>query len=103
MYAIVEIAGKQFLVEKDAMIKVPLLHKEVGESVEFDKVLFLQDGEKVTVGKPIVEGAKVVGQVVENGREKKVLVFKKKRRKGYKVKHGHRQHYTKIKIENISV
>ncbi len=102
MYAIVEIAGKQFRVEKDAVVKVPLLHQEVGQSVEFDRVLLLDDGKEVKVGRPVVEGAKVTAKVVEHGRDKKVIVFKKKRRKGYKVKKGHRQHYTKIQIENIA-
>ncbi len=103
MYAIVEIAGKQFRVEKDAQIKVPLLHHEVGEKVEFDKVLFVNDDSGVKVGAPVVEGAKVSAEVLEHGREKKIIVFKKKRRKGYRKKQGHRQHFTRIKIENISV
>ena len=103
MYAIVEIAGKQFRVEKDAQIKVPLLHHEVGEKVEFDKVLFVNDDSGVKVGAPVVEGAKVSAEVLEHGREKKIIVFKKKRRKGYRKKQGHRQQFTRIKIENISV
>ncbi|HFB67827.1 MAG TPA: 50S ribosomal protein L21 [Calditrichae bacterium] len=103
MYAIVEIAGKQFRVEKDAQIKVPLLHHEVGEKVEFDKVLFVNDDSGVKVGAPVVEGAKVSAEVLEHGREKKIIVFKKKRRKGYRKKRGHRQQFTRIKIENISV
>ncbi len=102
MYAIVEIAGKQFRVEKDAVVKVPLLHEEVGKTVEFDRVFLLDDGKEVKVGRPVVEGAKVKAKVVEHGRDKKIIVFKKKRRKGYKVKKGHRQHFTKIQIENIA-
>ncbi len=103
MYAIVEIAGKQYRVEKDARLKVPLLHHEVGEKVEFDRVLLISDDGGVKIGAPVVEGAKVSAEVLEHGREKKIIVFKKKRRKGYRRKKGHRQHFTRIKIENISV
>ena len=98
MYAIVEIAGKQFRLE----MKVPYLHQPVGEAVEFDRVLLLDTGEEVKIGHPMVEGAKVSAKVLEHGREKKVVVFKKKRRKGYKVKRGHRQNFTKIQIEDIA-
>lgn len=102
MFAIVEIAGKQFRVEKDSIIKVPYLRNEEGATVEFDRVLLLDDGKAVKVGKPVVEGVKVTGRVVTNGRDKKVIVFKKKRRKGYKKKQGHRQQFTKVQIENIA-
>ncbi|GAB4339829.1 MAG: 50S ribosomal protein L21 [Calditrichia bacterium] len=102
MYAIVEIAGKQFRVEKDKVIKVPYLRSEVGETVEFDRVLLLADEKGVKIGRPVVEKAKVSAKVVENGREKTVIVFKKKRRKGYRVRKGHRQHFTKVQIENIA-
>ncbi len=102
MYAIVEIAGKQFRVEKDKVVKVPYLHQPVGEAVEFDRVLLLDNGEEVKIGRPMVEGVKVSAKVLEHGREKKVVVFKKKRRKGYRVKRGHRQNFTKIQIENIA-
>lgn len=101
MYAIVDIAGKQFRVEKDQRLKVPHINKEVGDKVEFDRVLLLSDGTKVKIGKPLVKGAKVSAEVLEHGRDKKVIVFKKKRRKGYKVKRGHRQGFTKVKIENF--
>ncbi|RMI03402.1 MAG: 50S ribosomal protein L21 [Calditrichaeota bacterium] len=103
MYAIVEIAGKQFRVEKEMTVKVPLLHKEVGETVEFDRVLLVNDGEAVQIGRPVVEGARVAATVVEHGRDKKIIVFKKKRRKGYRVKKGHRQHFTRIQVNDISV
>ena len=102
MYAIVKIAGKQFRVEKDMKVKVPLLHSEVGENVSFDQVLLLGTDGEVKVGQPLVKGAKVDAKVVEHGRDKKVIVFKKKRRKGYQVKNGHRQQFTKIHIEKIS-
>ena len=101
MYAIVEIAGKQFRVEKDKVVKVPFLSSEVGESVSFYKVLFVNQSNDVKVGRPLIDGAKVDAKVLEHGRDKKVVVFKKKRRKGYQKKNGHRQHFTKIKIEAI--
>lgn len=102
MYAIVEIADKQFQVEKDNIVKVPLLENKVGDKVEFGRVLLYSDGSKVKVGKPVVKGATVSAEVVEHDRDKKVIVFKKKRRKGFKVKGGHRQHFTKVKVTKIS-
>ncbi len=102
MYAIVEIAGKQFRVEKDKVLKVPYLHAEIGEVIEFDRVLLLDDGKEVKIGRPVIEDVKVAAKVVEHGRDKKIIVFKKKRRKGYRVKKGHRQHFSKIQIENIA-
>lgn len=102
MYAIVEIADKQFQVKKDELIKVPLLQKKVGDKLELDRVLLLSDGSKIKVGKPLLKGAKISAEVIEHGRDKKVIVFRKKRRKGFKVKNGHRQHFTKIKINNLS-
>ncbi len=102
MYAIVEIAGKQFRVEKDKIIKVPYLQGEVGDTVEFDHVLILDDGKDVKIGRPVLDDAKISAKVVEHGRDKKVLVFKKKRRKGFKKMHGHRQFFTKVQIENIA-
>ena len=102
MYAIVEIAGKQFRVEKDKIIKIPLLREEVGAAVEFDRVLLLDNDKEVKVGKPLVEDIKITAKVVEHGRDRKVIVFKKKRRKGYQKKNGHRQPFTKIQIENIA-
>lgn len=102
MYAIVEIADKQFQVEKDSVVKVPLLNGKVGDKIEFDRVLLYSDGSKVKVGKPLVKDAKVSAEVVEHDREKKVIVFRKKRRKGFKVKRGHRQHFTKVKITKLT-
>ena len=103
MYAIVEIAGKQFRVEQDKLVKVPLLKVSPGDSVEFDRVLIVGDGDNVKVGKPLVKGAKVVAKVVEDGRDKRIIVFKKKRRKGYRLTRGHRQHFSRVQIENIAV
>lgn len=102
MYAIVDIAGKQFKVSKHDTIMAPRIEGKIGNKVQFDKVLLLSDKGKITVGQPIVQGAKVNAKIVSPERGKKVLVFKKKRRKGYKVKRGHRQDYTKLVIESIS-
>lgn len=103
MYAIVEICGKQFRAEKDKVLKVPTLHQKVGEKVEFGNVLLTYDGSKTKIGSPIVKGAKIAAEVVEHGRDKKIIVFKKKRRKGYKIKKGHRQAFTKIKIRDVTI
>lgn len=103
MYAVVEIAGKQFRVEPDKNIKVPFLHAEPGQKVKFEKVLFFADDKgKHHIGAPLVEKMNVEATVVEHGREKKVIVFKKKRRKGYRLKKGHRQNYTLLHIEKIA-
>ena len=102
MYAIVDIYGKQFRVEKNLILKVPFISEEVGKSVNFEKIILVMDDKKIKVGQPLVKGAKVSAKILEHGREKKVTVFKKKRRKGYQVKNGHRQNFTKIQIENIA-
>jgi large subunit ribosomal protein L21 len=102
MYAIVEIAGQQFKVEKDQQIFVHRLEGEEGANLEFDKVLLIEDGKNVKVGTPVVEGAKVSAKILSHLKGDKVIVFKKKRRKGYKKKNGHRQYLTKISIENIT-
>ncbi|RUA29784.1 MAG: 50S ribosomal protein L21 [Bacteroidetes bacterium] len=102
MYAIVEIAGQQFKVEKDQQIFVHRLEGEEGASLDFDKVLLIEDGKKIKVGTPLVEGAKVSAKILSHLKGDKVIVFKKKRRKGYKVKNGHRQYLTKISIESIT-
>lgn len=102
MYAIVDIAGKQFKVEEGNYVYSNTLDAESGKKVEFENVLLLDENGKVSVGAPTVKGAKVTGKVVEHLRDDKVLVFKKKRRKGYKKKNGHRQPLTKVLIEKIS-
>jgi large subunit ribosomal protein L21 len=102
MYAIVEIAGQQFKVEKDAKIFVHRLNAEEGKSVEFDQVLLIDDNGKVSVGTPTVKGASVSAKVLAHVKGDKVLVFKKKRRKGYQKLNGHRQQFTQIQIEDIS-
>lgn len=101
MYAIVNIAGTQFKVAKDQYIYAPKLEGEAGSKVSFDEVLLVDNDGKVEVGSPTVKGVKVSGQILEHVKGNKVIVFKKKRRKGYVVKNGHRQQYTKVQIEKI--
>lgn len=102
MYAIVEIAGQQFKVEKDKKLYVHRLETAEGENVDFKKVLLVDNDGKVKVGTPAVRGAKVTAKVLEHLKGDKVIVFKKKRRKGYRVKNGHRQALTEIVIEGIT-
>ncbi|MDB4152315.1 50S ribosomal protein L21 [Flavobacteriaceae bacterium] len=102
MYAIVEIAGQQFKVAKDQKVYVHRLQGEAGSSVSFDKVYLLDDGTRVTLGAPAITGASVEAKVVKHFKGDKVIVFKKKRRKGYRVKNGHRQSLTEILIQSIS-
>src|SRR5215510_4484614 len=99
-FAIIRTGGKQFRVEKGAKVRVPSLNQEVGASVELD-VLATGDGDNHKVGAPLVDGAAVTATVVDHGREPKIVVFKKKRRKHYKRTKGHRQGYTTLKIESI--
>ena len=101
MYAIVEIAGQQFKVEKDQQIFVHRLDSKEGEKVTFDNVLLIETGGKVKVGSPNVSDAKVTAKVLEHLKGDKVVVFKKKKRKGYRVKNGHRQYFSKIEIQKI--
>ncbi len=101
MYAIVEIAGQQYKVAKDQKVFVHRLEGKEGSKVSFDKVLLLDDG-KVTIGAPVIENAVVSGKILGHLKGDKVTVFKKKRRKGYKVKNGHRQFLTEIQIDGIS-
>ncbi|MDE3743041.1 50S ribosomal protein L21 [Maribacter polysaccharolyticus] len=101
MYAIVEMAGQQFKVAKDQKVYVHRLQTEEGKKVTFDNVLLLDDGKNVTVGAPAIDGAAVEAKVVKHLKGDKVIVFKKKRRKGYAVKNGHRQSLTEIVVESI--
>jgi large subunit ribosomal protein L21 len=101
MYAVVDIAGKQFKVEKDQYLYAPRLEAEAGATVKFDKVLLIDTDGAVKVGTPTIQGASISGKVLEHVKDGKVIVFKKKRRKGYAKKNGHRQQFTKIQIENI--
>jgi large subunit ribosomal protein L21 len=100
-YAVIETGGKQYRVQQGDVFDVELLAVEEGASVEFD-ALVVSNGEELTIGAPLVEGAKVTASVVENLRGKKIYSFKKKRRKGYRRKIGHRQELTKIKVESIT-
>ena len=102
MYAIVEIAGQQFKVSKDLKVYVNRLTNEEGSKVSFDKVLLLDDNGTITLGAPAIEGASVEAKVLQHLKGDKVIVFKKKRRKGYKKRNGHRQYLTQIVIEGIS-
>ena len=102
MYAIVEIAGQQFKVEQDQQIFVHRLEAKEGSKIDFDKVLLMDNAGKINVGAPVIKGAKVTAKVLEHLKGDKVIVFKKKRRKGYKVKNGHRQYLTKLEILKIN-
>ena len=102
MYAIVEIAGQQFKVEKDQKIFVHRLDGNEGDAVDFDKVLLVDEDGQVKVGTPVVKGAKVSGKILEHMKGDKVKVFKKKRRKGYQKMNGHRQLFTRVQIESIN-
>ena len=102
MYAVVEIQGSQFKVEKDQKLFVNRIDAKEGSKISFDNVLLLDDGKKVQVGKPNLSGTSVEAKVVAHIKDDKVIVFKKKRRKGYKVKNGHRQPITEIIIQGIS-
>ena len=101
MYEIVDIAGKQFKVAKDQYLYAPKMEGEAGANVSFDKVLLIDDGATVQIGAPVLSGIVVSGKILEHVKGDKVIVFKKKRRKGYVVKNGHRQQFTKVQIESI--
>jgi len=102
MYAIVEIAGQQFKVEPNAEIFVHRLEGEPGTKIEFNQVLLLDNDGKISVGTPVVEGTSISGKILDHVRGDKVVVFKKKRRKGFEKETGHRQDFSKILIENIN-
>lgn len=102
MFAIVNIAGKQYRVAEGDQIKVALLETEAGKKVKFEDVLLADDGKKVQVGKPTIKGMSVSGTVLDHGRDRKIIVFKKKRRKGYRRKNGHRQDFSLVQIDKIS-
>ncbi len=103
MYAIVRAGGKQYQVKSGDRLRVEKLEGNVGDTVDLDDVLMVVDGEDVKIGKPVLENAKVVAKIHEQGKAKKVVVFKRKRRKGYRLKRGHRQLYTGLTIEQITV
>ncbi len=101
MYAIVNIAGHQFKVTKDAVISTQKVEGKAGDKVEFDRLMLLSTDKNVKVGTPYIEGASIQATVVDQIKDKKVVIFKKKRRKGYKLKRGHRQPKTRLKIDKI--
>ncbi|HFQ90901.1 MAG TPA: 50S ribosomal protein L21 [Desulfobulbus sp.] len=102
MYAIIRTGGKQYQVAAGDTLRVEKLQGNVGDTVEIEDVLLVADGESVRIGQPVVDGARVIAKIAEQGKAKKVIVFKKKRRKGFQVKKGHRQLYTALTIEEIS-
>ena len=103
MYALIEFAGKQFRIEEGDSIKVPYTEGKVGSKVNIDKILYMDDGKNKTVGDPLVKGVKIQGEIESHGRERKVVVFKFKRRKGYQKKNTHRQEYSMLKIGKLGI
>ena len=101
MYAIVNISGKQFKASEGARVRIPKQTGDAGATLTFDNVLLFHDGTNTQIGTPTVSGASVPATVVDHGRDRKILIYKKKRRKGYQRKNGHRQWYTEIEIQKI--
>ncbi len=103
MYAVVRTGGKQYKVSEGDFVKVEKLPGEIGGEVVFDQILLVSREGDVRLGRPLVDGARVRGTIVEQDREKKIIIFKMKRRKGYRKRQGHRQYYTGIKVNSIEV
>ena len=103
MYAIIKTGGKQYKVSEGDLVRVEKLAYEVGETVDFDQVLLVSNDGELKVGSPLVEGAKVSATVEDQNKDKKIVVFKYKPKKQYRRKHGHRQPYTLVKIDSISL
>ncbi len=104
MYAVFKTGGKQFRAEAGVRLRIPSLDIEPGDSITFDQVLLAGDGEQnIVVGTPTVDGASVKAEVIRHGRANKIIVFKRKRRKGYRKKQGHRQNFTEIRIEEVAL
>ena len=103
MYAIFRAGGHQYRADEGATVRIPVITAEIGETVTFDDVLLAADGEDVKVGEPKLAGAKIKAEVVKHGRGRKVIVFKRKRRKNYRRKQGHRQGFTEVRIKDIVV
>ena len=101
MYAVIETGGKQYRVAEGDTLYVEKLDGDVGDTVSFDRVLLVADGENVNIGRPVVSGAEVTGEIVGHGRDKKVIVFKFKRRKDYRRRNGHRQAFTAVRINAL--
>jgi len=103
MYAVVTTGGKQYRVQKGETLKIEKISGDVGSQFDFDQVLMVSDGDRVEIGQPLVENAVISAHIVEQGKHKKILVFKYKRRKRYRRTQGHRQQFTAVKIDNISL
>ena len=101
MYAVIKTGGKQYRVSPGEEVKVEKLPGEIGDPVAFDKVMMVSDGENVQIGKPYLENTSVVGRLTRHGKNRKIIVLKYKKRKGYRRKKGHRQQFSMVKIENI--
>jgi large subunit ribosomal protein L21 len=101
MYAVFRTGGKQFRAEPGRRLLIPVLTAEPGDTVTFEDVLVAGDGEKVSIGLPLVSGASVTAEVLRHGRDKKVIIFKRKRRKNYRKKQGHRQGFTEIRVAEV--
>ena len=101
MYALVEIAGKQFKIEENSQLKVPYNSEKPGGKVTFDKVLYFDDGKTKKIGNPYIKTFSIDAKIIAHGKDKKIIVFKKKRRKGYQKKNGHRQNYTMVQVDKI--
>ncbi len=103
MYAVIKTGGKQYKVQEGDTLKVEKLEGETGSQIQFNDVLLYSDGKNITLGEPVIANAVVSGEIMEQAKAKKVLVFKYKRRKGYRKMKGHRQYYTAVKIDSITV
>jgi len=103
MFAIIIISGKQYKTHKGSLLRVPRQENSVGSKITFDTVLFMSDGNNTHIGKPNIKGASVTATILRHTRDKKILIYKKKRRKGYQRKNGHRQWFTEIEINNIKI
>lgn len=101
MYAVIKTGGKQYRVNEGDVVKVEKLAGDIGATVEISSVLAVGEGDSLKIGAPTVEGASVVAEILEQGKSKKIIVFKKKRRKGYTKRQGHRQQFTSLRIQQI--
>lgn len=103
MYAVFKTGGKQYRAEPGDMVRIPTLAAEAGATVTFDEVLLASDGSAVSVGVPFVKGASVTAEVLRHGRDKKIIIFKRKRRKGYRKKQGHKQGFTEVRVNSVTL